>query len=317
MPREVVVFDTNAYRAIGEHTMAAIHAAERRRGICAQAAESVDFELLALYAHDEDRNVAASTLRALVAHTVVWQFRSMIPFAQSPLRRSFVPRARMAEERQYSLHLSELLVGAFILSNDRHHAALASTSESVREFVNAREHEYGKALFDASARAVDLVRNRFPTMDVREARRESLEVLREFNPPFAAEMLAERALIVDDVPVTQEALSAMTATVLREAPVAVQFAQRQIELAADGEIDPRTPKHSNSLWDMEICALMVPDSHTVSARLYNQSPLVVVTTERQIAQSASAVCARHLMRSLREHCEVIGLGALADEKRWP
>lgn len=103
---------------------------------------------------------------------------------------------------------------------------------------------------------------------------------------------------------------------LREAPVAVRFAQRQIERSASGEIDPRAPKHANSLWDMDICALMVPDSHTRSARLFNQSPLVVVTSEVQIEKAAVEVGARHLMRTLREHCELIGLGTLADEKRW-
>ena len=316
MPREVVVFDTNAYRGIGMSTMPMIRAAERARGICAQASESVVLELLARYASDTHRKIAESSLRALVSHTVLWQFGSMIPFAQSPLRRSFLPTAHVIEAKMFAGRLSDLLVRAFVDDCDGHDGALQSAGERIREFVAASEANYGRHLFDAALGAIDLIAHEHPMLDTREARVAAVQVLRAFDPPFAAEMLALRDVDADDVGTTDLELPARTAAVLREAPVAVRFAQRQIERSAAGEIDPRAPKHANSLWDMELCALMIPDSHTRSARIFNQSPVVVVTSEVQIEQAAVDVDARHLMRTLGEHCAHIGLGALAVEKGW-
>ena len=55
---------------------------------------------------------------------------------------------------------------------------------------------------------------------------------------------------------------------------------------------------------------------TRSSRIFNRCQLVMVTNEGQIEKAAVAVGARHQMRTLREHGELIGLGALAEHKRW-
>jgi len=70
--------------------------------------------------------------------------------------------------------------------------------------------------------------------------------------------------------------------------VAAQFTDRQFIETTARRIDPRLPQHANSLWDMEICALIGPAFAIRDHRRFNRAPVVVVTAERQIMAAAPA-----------------------------
>ena len=66
MPREVVVLDANAYRALGRKNLALLKARERAEGIVAQASDRVALELFAKLGREHrDPGRAISALQAL------------------------------------------------------------------------------------------------------------------------------------------------------------------------------------------------------------------------------------------------------------
>ena len=142
MPREVVVFDTNAYRSIGK-LLPTIKHAERERGICAMVSDSVALELMARFVDDDEaeRGRAGSALRALIAHAGLWRYGQMIPFAASPFARSFLPQQVLAR-KHLANGLSQILTTAFEDS-----AATTEFVEACAEaatFVSERERGYGR-----------------------------------------------------------------------------------------------------------------------------------------------------------------------------
>ncbi len=318
LTREVVVFDTNVYRAIGAPGIVQIRDAERAQGVGALASQHVAIELMARLVglEEGDRKRAMSALRALTSHSAMSRDgRRMVPFVQCPLKRLFLSAFNADREEALVRWLSFALADSFGWEGQAFDAGFLQACQLAAELVGARESRYAKAHADAAGEAMSLMKGACSVSDER-ARQLAAAHIHKNCPDFAAGFLAMHIVDQKGGDAQNDDLAPHVARIKSEAPVVAYFANRQFERSASGEIDPRKSKYSNGVWDMQFSALIHPQARMGEGSLFHNASLVVVTMDREIRRAAADGGAGERVRSLREHCTEIGLSDLAERRGW-
>jgi len=317
MPREVVVFDTNALRSVGRRHVDELLGAHRRHSIASLASMVVALELISAIGC-ADRVEAVSGLNgvaALTRLTQLWDHGTYIPFVRSPIDQRLVAFNSSRSDEEFVRWLGTLLLRLADVHELPLEPELADACGKIRDWVLAREAAYGASLAKAAADSNELMKAHAQLASGREAQLATMRFLRDRGNAFTAEILAMfHPHIDEDSP--ESIIGPEAEWMLEHAGTSIAFIHNQVVLSAGGEIDPSKAKHANSVWDSHVCALI---DHRALLRADNVlfgAPVYVVSSERQIVRAAEASGARGRLRRLGEHCSRVGLGRLAAEKQW-
>ena len=312
MPREVVIFDANAYRAVGAQNINAIRTAERAHDIVAQASDRVVIELLAAVGRSLDRPGAQiSAVQALTRHCVLSDGRSFIPFAISRFHQAYTaPHPHM---RLMASALGTTLLRCFLGDARDFHAV----STDMRRYVRREECRFAIAMVRARTAAWELVSNDHPELLTASRATIAARHFREVGVEISRRTLGLLLSESHDRELTESEALTASAFVADNAPVAVAFLNDLIEQVILGQISPSDAKHANGLWDTHFCMLAHRDARVrETSPFFNGSPVTVVTSDRGIRRAVVSAGHGEIVRSLGAHCRRIGLDALADARRW-
>jgi len=315
--REIVVYDTNAYRSIGRRHLDAVQRAQREHSVVPVVSKFVAFELISACYGDTARDAMGAWhgLHALARHTQLWDGRPYIPFTQSHIEQRVLSPAARRDDAAMVSRLGQLILQLAECATPPINGPLAEASREIRTYVLEREAAYGDALHEASQMAAALMLEQSEAGTDREAQLGAMRFLRKRGDGLTAEIFAMLGEGFDeDSP--DVALAREATWMQQHAATAIAFMHHQIVLAAGREIDPRQPRHANSVWDARVCALIDLEAKLSADPRFNGAPVFVVTSEAQILAAAQAAGHRSRVRSLGEHCDRIGLAALAQIQGW-
>ncbi|MBY0489928.1 MAG: hypothetical protein K2R93_08835 [Gemmatimonadaceae bacterium] len=317
MPREVVIFDTNALRSVGRRHVDELVAAHRKHSIASLASTIVALELISAIggADPVDAVAGLNGVVALTRLTQIWDHGTYIPFVRSPIDQRLVAFDNTRSDEAFVRWLGTFLLRLAEVQKLPLEPELAEACEEIRAWVLAREEAYGASLAKAASDGAELMKAHANVESDREAQLETMRFLRERGSTFTAEILAMfHPHIDEDSP--ESILAPEAEWMLEHAGTSIAFIHNQLVLSAGGEIDPSKSKHANSVWDSHVCALIDHRALLRPGNVFFGAPVYVVSSERQIVRAAEASGARGRLRRLGEHCARVGLGGLAAEKRW-
>jgi hypothetical protein len=317
MPREVVVFDTNALRSVGRRHVDDLLVAHRQHSVASLASMVVALELISAIgsADPVDAVSGLNGVAALARLTQIWDHGTFIPFVRSPINQRLMAFDNARSDEEFVRWLGGLLLKLADVQRLPLEPELADACGKIRDWVLAREESYGASLSKAAADGAALMKAHTHAASDREAQLATMRFLRDRGNAFTAEILAMFNPHIDenspDAVIEREA-----AWMMEHAGTSIAFIHNQVVLSAGGEIDPSKAKHANSVWDSHICALIDQRALLRAENVFFGAPVYVVSSERQIVRAAEASGARGRLRRLGEHCVRVGLGELAAEKKW-